>query len=118
LAGRFPGLHRLIYNKYYVDEIYQACIVNPIYRLMDALWVFDAKVVDGAVNGSSLITVVTSRVSGVFDLMTVDGAVNGLASVIRFFSQMFKFIQSGMVQNYLFVMLLGVFLMLSAYLFR
>ncbi len=118
LASRFPGLHRLLLNKYYIDEIYQACIVKPIYRLMNSLWSFDANVVDGAVNGSSLITLVSSRFSGIFDLKTVDGAVNGIASVTKFFSQVFKFIQSGMVQNYLFVMLLGVFMMLSAYLFR
>jgi NADH-quinone oxidoreductase subunit L len=118
LTSRFPGLHRLLLNKYYIDEIYQACIVKPIYRLMNSLWSFDANVVDGAVNGSSLITLVSSRFSGIFDLKTVDGAVNGIASVTKFFSQVFKFIQSGMVQNYLFVMLLGVFMMLSAYLFR
>ncbi len=118
LGTRYPVLHNLLLNKYYIDEIYQACIVNPIYRLMDAFWSFDAKVVDGAVNGSSFITVATSRISGIFDLRTVDGAVNGLATVSRFTSQFLKFIQSGMVQNYLFVMLLGVFLMLSAYLFR
>ncbi|MDP7504236.1 MAG: NADH-quinone oxidoreductase subunit L [Nitrospinota bacterium] len=118
LASRFPGIHRLLLNKYYIDEIYQACIVKPIYRLMNSLWSFDANVVDGAVNGSSLITLVSSRFSGIFDLKTVDGAVNGVASVTKFFSQVFKFIQSGMVQNYLFVMLLGVFMMLSAYLFR
>ncbi len=118
LSGRFPGLHETLLNKYYIDEIYQACIVNPIYRLMNSLWTFDAKVVDGAVNGSSLMTVMTSRFSGIFDLRTVDGAVNGIASVLKFFSQVLKFIQSGMVQNYLFMMLLGIFLMLSAYLFR
>ncbi len=118
LEARFPRFYRTLLNKYYVDEIYQAVIVEPVYRLMRSLWEFDAKVVDGAVNGSSLLTVVASRVSGLFDLRTVDGAVNGTAGVIRFFSQVLKFIQSGMVQNYLFVMLLGVFLMLSAYLFR
>ncbi|OGL59386.1 MAG: hypothetical protein A3I72_10925 [Candidatus Tectomicrobia bacterium RIFCSPLOWO2_02_FULL_70_19] len=118
LERRFPGLYRLLLNKYYVDEIYQACIVEPIYRLMRALFDFDQKVVDGAVNGSSFLTVWFSRISGIFDLRTVDGAVNGTAGVIGFFSQLFKFIQSGMVQNYLFVMLLGVFLMVSAYLFR
>ena len=118
LAGRMPGLYRLLLGKYHVDEIYQACVVEPIYKLMRALWSFDARVVDGAVNGSSLVTVVTSRFSGFFDLRTVDGAVNGAASFVRFFSQVFKYVQSGMVQNYLFVMLLGVFVMLSAYLFR
>ena len=118
LESNHPGLYRLLLNKYYIDEVYQASIVNPIYRLMNTLWSFDAKVVDGAVNGSSLITLVTSRMSGIFDLRTVDGAVNGVASVTKFTSQVLKFIQSGMVQNYLFVMLLGVFVMLSAYLFR
>ncbi|MDA1000959.1 MAG: NADH-quinone oxidoreductase subunit L [bacterium] len=118
LVRKFPGLHRVIYHKYYVDEIYQACIVTPIYRFMNSLWTFDAKVVDGAVNGSGLITMVSSRLSGIFDLRTVDGAVNGVASVLQFFGQVFKFIQSGMIQNYLLVMLLGIFLMLSAYLFR
>jgi NADH-quinone oxidoreductase subunit L len=118
LEARYSGLHNLLLNKYYIDEIYQALIVTPIYRLMDALWDFDARVVDGAVNGSSFVTLVTSRFSGIFDLRTVDGAVNGVASVTRFTSQFLKFIQSGMVQNYLFVMFLGVFFMLSAYLFR
>ena len=118
LCARLPGLHRLLLDKYRIDELYQFCIVDPFYRLMRALWSFDSNVVDGAVNGSSLVTVVTSRVSGIFDLRTVDGAVNGAASFIRFFSQVFKYLQSGMVQNYLFVMLLGIFVMLSAYLFR
>ena len=118
LYRSMPGIYYLLLGKYYIDEIYQACIVEPTYKLMRGLWTFDAKVVDGAVNGSSLITVVSSRFSGIFDLRTVDGAVNGTASFIRFFSQVFKYLQSGMVQNYLFVMLLGIFVMLSAYLFR
>ena len=118
LYRSMPGIYYLLLGKYYIDEIYQTCIVEPTYKLMRGLWTFDAKVVDGAVNGSSLITVVSSRFSGIFDLRTVDGAVNGTASFIRFFSQVFKYLQSGMVQNYLFVMLLGIFVMLSAYLFR
>jgi len=117
LEARYPELYKLLLNKFYVDEIYQACIVNPIYRLMNSFRAFDVSIVDGAVNGSSLITVVTSRLSGIFDLRTVDGAVNGVASVTKFSSQVLKFIQSGMVQNYLFMMFFGVFVMLSTYLF-
>jgi NADH:ubiquinone oxidoreductase subunit 5 (subunit L)/multisubunit Na+/H+ antiporter MnhA subunit len=84
---------------------------------MNSFRAFDVSIVDGAVNGSSLITVVTSRLSGIFDLRTVDGAVNGVASVTKFSSQVLTFIQSGMVQNYLFMMFFGVFVMLSTYLF-
>src|SRR5204863_1136726 len=30
LAAQYPGLHRLLLNKYYVDELYDATIVQPI----------------------------------------------------------------------------------------
>ena len=49
----FSGLHRLLLNKYYVDEIYDAAIVQPI-RIVseEGLWkVVDVRVIDGAVNG-------------------------------------------------------------------
>ena len=39
LAAQFSGLHRLLLNKYYVDEIYDAAIVHPIQRAStDGLW--------------------------------------------------------------------------------
>ena len=34
LYERFTGLYRLLLEKYYIDEIYQACIVEPTYKLM------------------------------------------------------------------------------------
>ncbi|MDP9382560.1 MAG: NADH-quinone oxidoreductase subunit L [Chloroflexota bacterium] len=51
LAGRFAGVYKMLYNKYYFDEIYNALIVRPSRALGDGLWRFDARVVDGAVNG-------------------------------------------------------------------
>ena len=51
--ARFAGLHTLLLNKYYVDEIYDAAIVQPIKLMSDeGLWKgVDAGVIDGAVNG-------------------------------------------------------------------
>ncbi len=56
MARRFAGVHRLLLNKYYVDELYNATIVQPIKRLSTGvLWkVVDAGVIDGAVNGTGL----------------------------------------------------------------
>jgi NADH-quinone oxidoreductase subunit L len=52
LAERMRGLYRLVFNKYWVDEIYNDRIVEPIRRGSIALWEkFDAAVIDGAVNG-------------------------------------------------------------------
>ena len=52
LAERARGTYRLLFNKYWVDEIYDAKIVQPILRASNRLWRgFDAAVIDGAVNG-------------------------------------------------------------------
>ena len=53
VARTFSGLYRLLLNKYYVDEIYDAAVVQPI-RIVseDGLWKgVDVGVIDGAVNG-------------------------------------------------------------------
>ena len=53
VVREFPGLHRLLLNKYYVDELYDATIVQPIKAAStEGLWRwFDVRVIDGAVNG-------------------------------------------------------------------
>jgi NADH-quinone oxidoreductase subunit L len=54
LASRFSGLYQLIYNKYFVDEAYDAVIVAPIKNGSLFLWhIFDNRVIDGAVNGAA-----------------------------------------------------------------
>ena len=52
LAERAKGLYRLLFGKYWVDELYENNIVQPIVRGSTRLWQrFDAAVIDGAVNG-------------------------------------------------------------------
>ncbi|GAB4321114.1 MAG: NADH-quinone oxidoreductase subunit L [Candidatus Zixiibacteriota bacterium] len=49
---RFAGLYNLLYNKYWVDEIYDAAVVQPLLNI--SRWVykrFDLGVIDGAANG-------------------------------------------------------------------
>jgi NADH-quinone oxidoreductase subunit L len=55
-ARRFSGLHRLLLRKYYVDEIYDAALVQPIRIVSEqGLWKgVDVGVIDGAVNGAGL----------------------------------------------------------------
>jgi len=52
LAESARGAYRVLFNKYWVDEIYNGLIVQPIYRGSVRLWErFDAAVIDGIVNG-------------------------------------------------------------------
>jgi NADH-quinone oxidoreductase subunit L len=55
-------VHKLLLEKYYVDEIYDFLFVRPIYRL--SLWlarVFDPRVIDGLVNGSATAVLAWAR---------------------------------------------------------
>ena len=66
LADRFPALGNLLLNKYYVDELYDAAIVRPYWRLCDFLSSFDKQFIDGLVNAVGALTEVCSQIIKLF----------------------------------------------------
>ena len=115
-TGRHPVLYKTVFNKYYVDEFYGATAVGGTLGLSRATAAFDQKIVDGAVNGMRHATVGTSLFSGIFDLKVVDGLVNLVAGMNKFFGDLLRKVQTGVVQNYVLVFALGVFFSLGLYL--
>jgi NADH-quinone oxidoreductase subunit L len=94
LARQFAGLHRLLLNKYYVDEVYDAAVVQPIkLTSQEGLW-------------------------RVVDMGAVDGAVNGTASLVGNSSSVLRRLQSGSVLTYAGSVIFGVVLILGYYLWR
>ncbi len=86
-AELWPGIHRLLVNKYYVDEIYDALIVQPIKRASIWCWrVFEDGLVDAAVNGAGFF-------------------VRSLGGVLRH-------LQTGYVKSYAVSMLVGALVIL------
>jgi NADH-quinone oxidoreductase subunit L len=51
IALKYEGLVRLLRNKYYGDEIYDAAIVKPLHLLGEVFYVFDTFIIDGLVAG-------------------------------------------------------------------
>jgi NADH-quinone oxidoreductase subunit L len=117
LAERWAGPHRLLSNKYYVDELYDATVISGTVGSGRALWSFDRKVVDGAVNGTGWVTVISAWLSGLTDRAVVDGAVNLVGRVVEEGSFLFRRLQTGLVQNYALLMVFGVFAFVTIYLF-
>jgi NADH-quinone oxidoreductase subunit L len=117
LGEKLAGPHRLLYNKYYVDEIYDATVIGGTMASARGLWTVDKKVVDGAVNGTGSLTVIASWLSGLTDKSVVDGLVNLVARVAEELSFMFRRLQTGLIQNYALLMLFGVFAFVTVYLF-
>jgi len=117
MAGRFAGAHRTLSNKYYVDELYGATAIAGTFASGRKLWTFDRKVVDGAVNGTGWLTVISSWFSGLTDRTIVDGVVNLVGWVVQESSLVFRRFQTGLVQNYALLMLFGIFAFVGIYLF-
>jgi len=116
LAERFPFLYKLLLNKYWVDELYDATIVGGTKKFADLLWEGDARVVDGAVNGTRHVTVGSSFLSGIFDLRVVDGAVNLIGKIYEVSSYGFRKLQVGFTQGYAMVMVFGAAVLLVVFL--
>jgi NADH-quinone oxidoreductase subunit L len=94
MAERFSGLYTLLSHKYYVDEIYDATLVQPIRIFSDqGLW----RIVDARI---------------------IDGAVNGVAESVRGWSELLRRLQSGSVRAYAASLFFGVVLVLGYYLWR
>ena len=115
-AERFGFAYQVLLNKYYIDEFYDAFIVRPVMWGMNALWTVDARVVDGIVNGCAMFTRLYANWSGIVDRLVVDGSVNGVAVLVQSGARAFRLLQTGIVQNYLLVMALGVFVLATVYL--
>jgi NADH-quinone oxidoreductase subunit L len=117
LAVRWGGAHRVLSNKYYVDEFYDATVISGTFSAGRGLWAVDRNVVDGVVNGSGWVTIVSAWFSGLTDRTVVDGLVNLVGRICEEGSFWFRRIQTGLVQNYAMLMLFGIFAFVSIYLF-
>jgi len=84
IASSFGGLYRLVRDKYRVDELYDAVIVRPL------------------VSGSSRV------LHAVIDVKIIDFTVNFVGILAKIGSYGFRFFQTGYVQAYAFIILLGL----------
>ena len=109
IAKAFGGFYRLVYNKYYVDQLYDAMFVNRAKDLGLALGAFDRNVIDGVgVNGAGWLTRFISNVSIWWDTWIVDGSVRLGARIVWLFSYPVRLIQDGLVQSYMLLIVLGL----------
>jgi NADH-quinone oxidoreductase subunit L len=93
LSRKFKGAYKILINKYFVDEIYNALIIKPILAFSR----FCLKIID---------------------LLIIDGSVNGLAFLTSFLGKNIRRIQTGNLHDYgLFIVLglLGIILFVVYY---
>ncbi|HOI29879.1 MAG TPA: NADH-quinone oxidoreductase subunit L [Melioribacteraceae bacterium] len=88
ISVRFKSVYNILFNKYFVDEIYESTVVKPIQKGSEKiLWKFT-------------------------DNLVIDGAVNGIAKLVDAGSGVIRKIQNGIAQFYAIIMMLGIALVL------
>ena len=107
IAKIFKPLYLLSYNKFWMDELYQVVFLKPAWALGRFLFKFDQSIVDGAVNQAAVQTLKLSAVKRWIDQTIVDGIVNGVGAVTQWTSGVSRKLQTGLIQNYLFVLVVG-----------
>jgi NADH-quinone oxidoreductase subunit L len=108
-SGALGGMpYRAVYNKYYVDELYQVVFVRGGIALCRAVAWFDAHIIDGIVNLSALVVRGVARITGTIDDWVVDGAVNGVAEVTQRVGHRVRNLQTGAISAYLYFIVFGV----------
>jgi NADH-quinone oxidoreductase subunit L len=122
LANSFATAHRVLTNKYYVDEAYAKLFVRGLaIGGGNALFTSDRYLIDGGdgevrpgfgVNGIAwLLRDIVARLSNFWDKWIVDGAVNLMAHIFDNLSYVFRAIQNGQVQSYALSALIGLLLL-------
>ncbi len=82
VVEKMPELHNLVYNKYWIDELYDYLFVDSIVKFSKMLW-------------------------KEFDELIIDGAVNGVAKVTRGIGSLLSYLESGLVKDYALSILFG-----------
>ncbi|GAB4534633.1 MAG: NADH-quinone oxidoreductase subunit L [Thermodesulfovibrionia bacterium] len=93
LGSSLKPIYNLLYNKYWVDELYHKAIVSPVLKASERVFL------------------------GFFDGVIIEGIVNGIPSLIGSFSQRLRRIQTGLLSFYGLMMALGAIVIIWAVIF-
>ena len=116
VAGKMKGFYRVLFHKYYVDEIYDALFVNRTKDLGTLLGQIDAKVIDGVgVDGTGWLARFGSTLSMWWDKWIIDGLLNFGAKFTQLLSFPIRFLQTGTFSTYALLILVGLAILLAYY---
>ncbi len=94
LAEQFSGFHKILFNKYYVDELYSLIIVRP------TIWIAKNVLI------------------GVTDARIIEAIVNGVPAAIGGFSRQLRKVQTGFLHHYAIIMAAGALIIMGLMLMR
>jgi NADH-quinone oxidoreductase subunit L len=93
LGSAFQPVYKLLFNKYWIDELYSKTLVQPVIKASEKI------------------------ILGIVDTRIIEGIVNGVPNLIGAFSRKFRGIQTGLLSNYALVMAVGTLFIVGVWIF-
>ena len=85
--GEFKPAFKVLYKKYYVDELYDRLFVKPLYQLSNLFY-------------------------KIIDIKVLDGTINSVSSGLVYGSRVVRLVQTGSIGFYIFAMVVGIVMMM------
>jgi NADH-quinone oxidoreductase subunit L len=117
MSVRLGRLFTHMNRKWYFDELYDAVFVRPTKAI--AAWIYefiDRFIIDGILHTVARVTMRYAELNRLFDRVVVNGAADAVANGVKAFGRNFRQIQTGQVQNYLFLALINALVLVIVYL--
>jgi len=105
-ARTSPGLHRVLQNKYYFDELYHKIFVVPARWISEEISykLLDGRIIDGFINGTGKVGLAIGRfVRSQIDLPVWNHFLEWVSARVPAFGRALKPLQTGRVQQYMVV---------------
>lgn len=100
-----------------INNMHDTVLTRSTLKLAELSSVFDLRVIDSMVNAAAWLTRTLAWISHQFDIYIVDGIINSAATLVGMKSGVWRRLQTGYLQNYVLIMVIGVFIIIGSILF-
>ncbi|MBI2826051.1 MAG: NADH-quinone oxidoreductase subunit L [Planctomycetia bacterium] len=107
VKSQFSAVYRLLWNKWYFDELYDAIFVRPVLLISKLVGNFDRRFIDGFVDGLARWTRAVANFDDVIDRYLVDGSVNVVAAWTYSIADGLRGLQTGKLRQYVMLIVIG-----------
>jgi len=117
ISNQFKAAHRFLLNKWWIDELYDFCFVQPVHIVSRVISEIDKRVIDRLIDG---LAAVVRRISSVWEYVAdqtiVDGAVNLFASWMYSLGVALRGVQRGRLREYVMFIVMGTIAIFALFL--
>jgi proton-translocating NADH-quinone oxidoreductase chain L len=107
-ARQFQPIYRLLWNKWYFDELYDRLFVQPVHWVSQLVARADRRAIDGLLDGSARsVQRVSFNWDSIIDRAFVDGLVNLIGHWVYAFADGLRALQTGKVRQYVLFIVVG-----------